>query len=397
MAGANDTARGDDDLVRLRQAESLIVRLRYLAIVAWPLILVRGPFFAPPTVVWGLYALIVAYVVATDVVNRSGRGVRSLALATTLADPTAAAAGCFVTGGVASHLYPFFYLTTLATSIRFDLRETLAVVIWNGVLSWLLHVAAPGSASTPADLALRVFYLFFVAIEGGLLSRAARDHYRGRQELLRRLIHAGEEERRRLAGEIHDRLGRRFFEFYHGIDRRRAAVADRDPATAGLLDALSDEARACADEIRAVTNELRPVVLDDFGFVEALREDVALLQSRGELEVALRIVQDGAPPPSDVGVMLYRALQEAVLNIRKHAHARHLDIVYEAAANGGVRLSLRDDGKGFDPAVPQRGRFGLLYMRERVEAYGGKLEVRSRPAGGTNVSIVVPPPSPKDA
>jgi signal transduction histidine kinase len=225
----------------------------------------------PPRFVWGAYGIAVGYVLTTHVLNRAGRAIRATALGTTLADPMVTALICLVTRGLDSELYPFFYLTTLATSIRFGMTETLATVLLNAVLSAALFLVAPGSTATPSGLAIRVFFLFFVAIEGGLLSRAARHHSRRRQELLRQLIRAEEDERRRLAGELHDRVGRRFFEFYSALDRARADVAGRDARTASELARLAESARGCADEVRAVTNELgrRPRRLRH---VEALRE-----------------------------------------------------------------------------------------------------------------------------
>jgi two-component system, NarL family, sensor kinase len=366
-----------DDPGQLRKAESVIVWLRWLALAAWPVILLYTEPRVAPGVAWTVYALAIPYVALVHWLNRTGRAVRATALATTVADPSLTATMCAVTGGLESPFYPFFYLTTLATSMRFGMAETLATVVLNAALSALLFVAAPASTATPFDLGLRVFYLFFVALEGGLLSREARAHSRRRRRLLQRLLHAEEDERRRLAGEIHDRVGHRLFEFFRALDRGRANLADRDSEAAAVLARLAGDARTCADEVRAVTNELRPVVLDDFGFVEALREYAASLQAQGELDVALRI--DAARPPApDVGVMLYRVLQEALLNVRKHARARRVQIGFDAA-DGTLALSIRDDGAGFDPATVPRGHFGLLYMRERVEGCGGRLDVRSHP------------------
>src|SRR5262249_55773355 len=262
------------------------------------------------------YAVTLLYVATTHELNRRGRAIRATALATTILDPAVTALICSVTRGLESDLYPFFYLTTLATSIRFGMQETLATVVLNSGLSALLFLAAPRVALAPAGaLAVRVFFLFSVALEGGLLSRAARDHSQRRQEGLRRLIHVEEEERRRLAGEIHDRLGRRFFSFYQALDRRRADLAPPHGRTADLLAGLSDEARGCADEIRNLSNALRPVVLDDFGFVEAVREHVAAI---GDLDVTLH-VGDPSPVRPDVGIVLFRLLEDAIANVRRHA------------------------------------------------------------------------------
>lgn len=375
-------------LDELRRAEAVIVRLRWLAMASWPLILARAPHTVAPALVWAVYAFGVAYTATTHLLNRTGRSIRATAVATTIVDPTLTAVACAVTGGLASPLYPFFYLTTLATSIRLGMRETLATVALTAALSAGLYAWAPASRATVGALGLAVFYLFFVALEGGLLSRAARAQSRRRQEVLWRLIHAEEEERRRVAGEIHDRLGGRFFTLHHALEQVRAGAAERDPETADALARVGDAAQACGDEVRAVTNALRPVVLDDFGFIEALREHVAGLTATDGSEVTLAV---DAPEPATpaVRVMLFRVLQEALLNIRKHARAAHVQIAFTAGANALV-LTIRDDGHGFDPAAVPRGHLGLVYMRERVEACGGRLEVRGRPGTGTEIRVSVP-------
>ncbi len=373
---------GTGALATLRDAERVIVRLRWLAMASWTPILLWIDPPVPARLVWSAYAVTMLYVATTHVLNRRAIAIRATALATTILDPTVTALICAVTRGLQSDLYPFFYLTTLATSIRFGMRETLATVVLTTGFSALLFFVAPGSTATAGDLYLRIFFLFFVALEGGLLARAARDQSRRRHEVLRRLIRVEEDERRRLAGEIHDRLGRRFFSFYQALDRRRADV---DATTAGLLATLSDEARGCADEIRNLSNALRPVVLDDFGFVEALREHVAAIR---DFDVQLHI---DAPSPArpEVGIVLFRVLEEAIANVRRHAGARHVAIDL-TTRNGSLELRVRDDGRGFDPERLPRGHFGLLYMRERVEGCGGRLQVESRAGSGTEIRVTVP-------
>jgi signal transduction histidine kinase len=228
-----------------------------------------------------------------------------------------------------------------------------------------------------------------VAIENARLVEdvvAARD--RG-QELLWRLIHAEEEERKRVAGEIHDRMGARFFEFFYSLRRCQDDIGRRDAGAADRLSRLSAEAQAFSDEIRSIMNELRPTVLDDFGFTEALREYVASLQGQPGPAVSLHIDESVPKLGGDVGVMLFRIVQEAVLNARKHAAARHLAVDLGTANGHEIVLAVRDDGVGFDPETTPRGHYGLLHMKERAEAYGGRLTVESRPSQGTEVRVTV--------
>lgn len=211
------------------------------------------------------------------------------------------------------------------------------------------------------------------------------------RQSLWQLMHVQEEERRRIAGEIHDRLGRRFFEFYYGVRQCQELLGDRDRSTAEVLSQLVENARECAEEIREYINELRPSVLDDFGFVEALKEQVSLLKFQGDFDVVLRLEEiDEKQLAPAAHVALFRAFQEAVVNARKHASARKLSIELANQANGYLRFSVHDDGCGFDPEKLPQGHFGLLYMRERIEACGGELTIHSAPTGGTEIQVTMP-------
>ena len=397
---APDPLSADADvstLDHLRRTEAILVRLSWLGIASWLAILQRATFTAPPFVVYGVYGACVLYTIATPRLARRPRSIRATAIATTAGDALIVAAICLVTGGLGSDFYPYFYLTIPATSMRFGVRETFLAFALHALLSGALFLLAAGVPATTGDLALRVFYLFFSALIGSLLSREARaGSRRARAErdrardLLRRLIHAEEEERKRVAGEIHDRMGRQLFELYYGIDRCRETLATTDPAAHAQLARLSIDARACSDEIRALMNALRPPVLDDFGFTEALREYAASVEEQGDITVALDLDEHVRSTRAEVNVTLFRILQEAVANVRKHAAAHRVSIAFHRADPERLRLVVRDDGRGFDPTSPSRGHFGLLYMRERAEACGGVLAITSAPGCGTEIQVTVP-------
>jgi two-component system NarL family sensor kinase len=385
----------DGDLARLHRAEVLLVKLRAFGMASWALILQHAQLGVPASRAWAVLAVGVVYTAATWWQVRRGRAVRAGAIATALCDAAIVAAICFCTGGLASDFYPYFYLTQIAASIRFGPGAAFAMLAVNCAFSAALLPAAPATAG---DLGLRLFYLLFATLLGSVLSRHARENLaaaraaRDRaQNLLRRLIGAEEEERKRIAGELHDRMGVRFFELYYGIDRCRGAIGDDLPEARALLTRLGADARACGDEIRELMNGLRPSVLDDFGVSEALREYGAALQEQGELEVQLAIDADAKAAQPEVNVALFRIAQEAVLNARKHSRARKLAIELAREDDGEeLRLEIRDDGRGFDPRAPVRGRFGLFTMRERAEACGGRLEIESAPGRGTRLRAVVP-------
>lgn len=372
----------------LARTEAMLAWLRWLGVAAIGATLATAPLPVDRGRALVVAAGIALYAAVAHVRIRRRADPRATAILTTAGDAASATVACLVSGGIGSPLYPFFYLTVLGGSLRFGMAHTLAICALNAVLSVGLLLLAPASTAGAGDLTIRVFFLVFVASMGGLLARdlrAARDRSRA---LLWRLFRAQEEERTRVAGEIHDRIGGRLFEFYHGLDAEAARAPDL--ATAARLRAVAEHARGCADEVRQLTNALRPSILDDFGFVGALRDFAAGVQARDGLTVALRIDEGAACGQPEVDAMLFRVLQEAVLNVRKHAHAHHLAIALTRAPHGGVRVTIHDDGRGFDPRRVPPGHLGLLYMRERAEACGATLAIDSHPERGTRVEVHVP-------
>ncbi|MEX2208238.1 MAG: sensor histidine kinase [Myxococcota bacterium] len=389
----------DRELDHLHRAEALLVRLRFFGMASWLFILDPPDFTAPAAVVWGVYAATFGYTVLTWIWVRRGRAVREGAIATTLLDGVVVAAICAVTDGITSAFFPYFYLTGIATSVRFGALASFAMLAANAALSIGLFAFAPaaGAPATLRELGLRLFYLLFATILGSVLSQDARENLRvarsardRARDLLWRLIHAEEEERKRIAGDLHDRMGHRLFELTFGIDRCRRAVGDGSEAGV-LLERLGADARACGDEIRALMNQLRPTVLDDFGASEAVKEYGAALVESGELAVRLDIDPDANAALPEVNAALFRILQEAVLNVRRHAQAKELWIELRRDARADrLELSVRDDGRGFDPSATRRGHYGLLTMRERAEACGGAFQLESAPGRGTRVRVLLP-------
>ena len=202
----------------------------------------------------------------------------------------------------------------------------------------------------------------------------ARDRARG---LLRRLIHAQEEERRLAAADIHDRMSGHLFALRQGADRARDAE-------------LSTAVAALSSDVRSLMNELHPTVLDDLGFSVAVEEYVAAQRDQVPFAIALDLDPALRNWHCRSDAMLFRILQEALLNIRKHAGARNVSISFRPAGAAAARLEIADDGTGFDPKRPAPGHFGLLTMRERAEALGGELEVVSGPGRGSRLILRVP-------
>lgn len=202
------------------------------------------------------------------------------------------------------------------------------------------------------------------------------------------------EERRRIAREIHDGLAQDLAGLRFEAGRWHRLV-DEDPAQMHVeLNGLQELLGKNIHEVRRSIFALRPVALDELGFYPALRQFVAEFGEQNQLHVDLRI--EGPPDrlPAFLEPVLFRIIQESLNNAGKHAQAEMLWIELDLKSPDAVRLSVRDDGVGFDPAIldriVQRDRLGLKQMRERVENLKGRFELRSQPGGGTEIRIVLP-------
>jgi PAS domain S-box-containing protein len=217
-----------------------------------------------------------------------------------------------------------------------------------------------------------------------LRAEAARD------ELLRRLVTVQEDERRRVARELHDSVG----QLLSALLLTVRAARDAGPLPPAVLARL-DEIHRLADELGRTTHELavrlRPTALDDVGLSAALRHYVEEWSAMTGTEVQFQTVGlESARLPPDVETTLYRFVQEALTNVLKHAGARHIGVVVERHDGRAIAV-VEDDGVGFDPeAAAGSGRLGLIGMRERLALVRGRLEVESSPGAGTTAIAQVP-------
>lgn len=212
-----------------------------------------------------------------------------------------------------------------------------------------------------------------------------------REELARERHDAGvRAERERLAAEIHDTLAQGFTSILMLSQAARAALV-RAPETAGeQLDVIEQTARESLTEARSLVTTLTPAELTDGSLPDALRR-LAEMYRRGT-GLAVDVAVTGEPPAlaADRDVVLLRAAQETLHNVRKHAGARHVAVALRYTAAGST-LTVTDNGRGFDSDASHDG-YGLRGMRQRVEAQGGALTVRSCPDSGTTVEIQLPEP-----
>ncbi len=215
---------------------------------------------------------------------------------------------------------------------------------------------------------------------------------RGMRRYLVALTQAQEEERARLSRELHDETVQTLIALHHQAHLALRAL-DRDPEGARRrLQALVRTAESATAELRRLIRALRPPYLEDLGLIPTLENLLEGLPP--ELERSFKV--EGTPRrlPSEVELTLYRVVQEALHNVVRHAGARRVEVRI-AFDPDRVRVWVTDDGRGFAlprpfEALARTGHFGLLGMRERAQAVGGTLTVRSAPGRGTTVVLEVP-------
>lgn len=213
--------------------------------------------------------------------------------------------------------------------------------------------------------------------------------------LASRMEAAREEERVRLAREVHDELGSALTGLKMDVSRLKGAAAQPEAVVAGLA-ALSGELDQLVVAVRRIASELRPSVLDDLGLPAALEWQLEELRRRTGLETMLTASADEAAITPEVATALFRVFQEALTNIARHAQAQRVEVELEQN-HQAMRLQVRDDGCGFEVhRAGQRRSFGLSGMRERVRLLGGHLVVHSQPGAGTRIDVYVPVSAPPD-
>jgi signal transduction histidine kinase len=195
-----------------------------------------------------------------------------------------------------------------------------------------------------------------------------------------------DEERVRIARDMHDSVGQSLAFVAFKLDRL-AAMAE-DQKMHDELDVLRNEVRGVLAEVRDTLSDLRTEVTDSHGLVETLEEFLERVRARADFEVAFLHETTGRLPQVQEREV-WRVAHEAVSNVEHHARARHLRVRWECDGNVG-RLTVADDGKGFDPGdASGKGSYGLQGMRERANAIGARLDIDSEPFVGTVIECRV--------
>ena len=257
-------------------------------------------------------------------------------------------------------------------------------------------------ASTVGSVSMIVVLLaafFYYYLRSASVHRRERQAYTEldvaqaeRKRLLVRTVEAAEDERMRIAGELHDGPIQRLTAAAFTLDLLGRKLARGEHELDGLVAQVREQLSGEMESLRRLMSDLRPQLLDEGDIVAAIRDCASdVLDPETSCEV-----HDGIERgflARDLETVVYRVAREAIVNVQKHAHASHVDV---ALAHEGdyLRLTVADDGDGFNRASASVERLqhhiGLIAMQERVESVGGEWQIVSSPGAGTTVDAVLP-------
>ena len=208
------------------------------------------------------------------------------------------------------------------------------------------------------------------------------------RELTGRLINAHEQERARLARELHDDLTQRLARL--AIDAGRVESLFSAASVSETLREVREGLVRLSEDVHALSYRLHPSVLEDLGLTEALKTEIERVARQESILVTSQLGEIPEPVPREVSLCVFRVAQEALRNVARHAKARTVEVSVRLL-DGGLQLAVRDDGAGFDPALGENRRsLGLTSMRERVHLLHGEFDIDSAPGRGTTVVAWVP-------
>lgn len=220
-----------------------------------------------------------------------------------------------------------------------------------------------------------------------------RDSHEQIKALAARLSELEESERRLLARELHDQIGQTLTALGINLNLvRQQLPVDSALALGCRLDDALQLLKQVTARVRGIMTELRPAVLDDYGLLAALQWYGGQFAKRTGINVDVLADEPVERPPLETETAFFRIAQEALTNVAKHAHAKHVDLILEQAP-ACIRLIVADDGVGLDPqrepAPAGEAGWGQLIMRERAASVGGKFSLESEPGYGTRVVVEV--------
>ena len=258
----------------------------------------------------------------------------------------------------------------------------------NGSTAWVIGQAIPerdadgaivGYVGTTTDITDRK-----------LAEKEMEESSQKLRQLTTHLLNIREEERKRIGREIHDELGQQLTAIKMDIswiakktDPSQEAFKTKLQNVIALLDGGNQS-------IRRILNELRPVILDDYGLLEALRWQAQQFTANTHIPVAMTASESDMRIPEEISTCIFRIFQEALTNITRYAKATQVKVSLDIDSDS-VLMNIEDNGLGFDTELTKTKKsFGILGMKERVASLNGRFDLSSVPGNGTRISIHIP-------
>ena len=211
---------------------------------------------------------------------------------------------------------------------------------------------------------------------------------------LQQVTRAQEEERRRIARELHDDTAQDLVILLRQVDKLTLAADNLSPQNAELVEEMRKQAAKIMDGVHRFSQDLRPSVLDDLGLLPALEWLTSDLTNNLGIAVEMKVEGKVRRFSPETELVVFRIAQEALRNVGKHSGASRVSVTFKFGDDKAV-LTVEDEGKGFE--LPERiddltvaGKLGLAGMQERAQLIGGKLSLRSEPGKGTTLTLEVP-------
>jgi signal transduction histidine kinase len=220
--------------------------------------------------------------------------------------------------------------------------------------------------------------------------RILRQNENDLRKLAGRLIYAQEEERSRLARELHDDLAQRLAVFAIDVGRLEQQLVDPPLMVQEELSEMKKDIVKISQDVHNLSRQLHPSILDDLGLIKAVESECTNFSKREGIEIVFNHENIPMVIPKGISLPLYRIIQEGLSNISKHACADHISVSLKCIGDD-VLLSVQDDGIGFDAAEEkEKPGLGFCSMRERASLIHGEFSISSQPETGTVIAVRVP-------
>jgi two-component system, NarL family, sensor histidine kinase DegS len=292
-----------------------------------------------------------------------------------------------------------YFIPIIFAALNFGVEGAVATALWSALLTVPNLILWHTGAQRPAVvlqllLLIAIGYVVARRVDSETAAKERAEAANARlEDYVRLATDAQEEERKRLARELHDDAIQTLVIAKTDLD----AVAAEGPAATSMrarLQALDATLTAAIDDMRRFSRDLRPSLLDDLGLVQAVDWLVGDLAARTAIDAQLHTSGQPRRLAQKDELALFRIVQEALRNVERHAEASTVEVCIEFGEHGDVRATVVDDGRGFDTSQPLPDRrsssgLGLLGMRERAKLAGAALTITSRPSAGASVTVTL--------